>query len=79
MKIKHAISTFLIMVIFTSVWKYLEATIYGQATYRVVDDIIIIMMSPFFYITSIWLEERCEKSRINHIDSKIVEAEIVDE
>lgn len=79
MKIKHAISTFLIMVIFTSVWKYLEAAFYGQATYRTVDDIIIIMMVPFFYITSIWLDEKCEKSSKNHIDSKVVEVEIIDE
>ena len=63
MKVKHIISTLIIASIFVNLWKYFEQAIYGFAEFRVVDDIIILLMMPFFYITSLWLDEKSSKQK----------------
>ena len=57
MKVKHLFSTLLIIRVIGSLWAYLEQMIYGASETRVVDTIIIILISPFFYITSVWWDE----------------------
>ena len=64
MKIKHIIITFLLSSLFANLWAYFEEAIYGAAEFRVVDDIMILLMMPFFYITSVWLDERQNKQEI---------------
>ena len=68
MKIKHIISTFLIATLFANLWKYFEQTIYGVADFRVVDDIMILLMMPFFYISSVWLEEKCSERKDERLE-----------
>ena len=63
MKIKYFISASVLMVIFSAVWVFIETLIYGAPETRVVDDIMILMMFPCFYITAAWLDEKTSRPK----------------
>ena len=79
MKIKHAVVAFLLASLFTSLWIYFEETIYGYAEPSLVDDIMIVFMMPFFYITSAWLEEKCANQKDDTSNEKVVNDKILEE
>lgn len=80
MKIKHVIRTMYIMLFFSAIWILLESVIYGTPESRVVDDIILLMMTPFFYIASIWFEERAmQKQDTDKRKARLTDVECFDD
>ena len=70
--IYKVVATLLITNVFCLLWQWLEVLIYGAIEGRIVDDIMMWLMIPFFYCTiSFILEKVDEKKRANESDVNI--------
>lgn len=63
MRLSNVVKTFILMVLFTSLWQWLELSIYGSVESRVVDDIIFLFMIPFFYCTVSYVSDKINKKK----------------
>ena len=63
MKLSNVAKTFILMVLFTSLWQWLELSIYGTVESRVVDDIILLFMAPFFYCTVSYISDKIQEKK----------------
>lgn len=61
--IRKIIATTAITVVFCSLWQWLEGLIYGAAEPRIVDDIIVVLMIPFFWCTVSFVIEHLETKK----------------
>ena len=73
MKFKNIVNTIVIMMIFCALWQWLETSIYGTVEQRVVDDIILLFMTPFFYCTSVYFSEKRKMKREQDEEAKVNE------
>lgn len=48
----HITKTILLIVFYTFIWQKLEKKMYGEVTPRRVDDIIIILLIPVFWMAT---------------------------
>ena len=63
MKLKYFIWANIMVLIVAGIWVLLETVIYGAPEPRLVDDIVILVMYPCFYITAVWLDEKLSKPK----------------
>lgn len=71
MKFNRIIATFLVVVIFVALWQWLEMSIYGAVEPRVVDDILILFLTPVFYCAVSYVCDKIEYKRIKKREDEI--------
>lgn len=63
-RLLELVLTFLITTCYCSLWQLIEIAIDGHTTNRLVDNIIMIMLIPIFYIASKWIVNNKKRSLV---------------